>query len=294
MIESRRDKITEIIMKIYLILLVAFCLYPILMAIGVSFSDESEITKYGYSLIPRKFSVDAYRYLFASSLERILRSYLVTIFITLAGTALAMLITTLFAYALSVRDFKARNIFSFIAYFTMVFSSGMLPWYLVCVNYYHLSNTLAALILPACFNVWYCFLLRNFFKSVPFEITEAARIDGAGHFTIFFKVVLPMAKAGLASIALFYALGYWNDWYNALMFIKKQEMQPLQYMLYNVLSNAQFFSSEAASKLPVNFIVPKETVKMAITCVTIGPISLLYPFVQRFFVKGITVGAVKG
>jgi putative aldouronate transport system permease protein len=294
LIQGKRDRVADVVLKLYLLLMAVFCLFPILMAVGVSFTAETEVTRNGYALIPRVFSADAYAYLFETSARRIGRSYLVTICVTAAGTVLALAITALYAYALSVRSFKARNIFSLIAYFTMIFSAGMLPWYLVCVNYYRLSNSYLALILPACFNVWYCFLMRNFFQSVPHEITEAATIDGAGHLIIFARIILPTAKVGLSSIALFYALSFWNDWYLALMFIKKQEMQPLQFMLYNVLSNAQFFASESASRLNIDFVVPRETVKMAITCVTIGPIVFLYPFIQRFFVRGITVGGVKG
>jgi putative aldouronate transport system permease protein len=209
------------------------------------------------------------------------------------GTAASMLVTSMYAYAASVKTFKHRNILAMLAYIPMVFSAGILPWFIVLTRYYHLSNKVYALIVPCLMNLFYVFLIRNFFSAVPVELSEAAKIDGAGHARIFTTIVVPVARVGLITVALFYALGYWNDFYMALMFISKQEFYPLQYFLYTMLTNAEFAAMNSQT-LGYRISVPLETIKMALTCVTIGPIVLLFPFIQKYFAKGIVVGGIKG
>ena len=223
-----------------------------------------------------------------------LGAYKVTLFVTLVGTALSLFVTASVAYVVSVRDFKQRNLINMLLYIPMVFSAGLLPWYIVCTKYYHLTNTMWALILPPCLNVFNVFLMRNFFASLPTAVFESARIDGAGHFRIFFLIAIPMAQVGIITVGMLYALGYWNDYYNALMFIRKAEMYPMQYYLYNILSNIQFAARQSQTRLTYNIAIPSETIKMAIIIVTILPILFLYPFIQRYIVKGVVVGAVKG
>ena len=219
---------------------------------------------------------------------------MVTIVVTVLGTILSVIITTCFAYVISVKDFRHANKLAFFAYFTMLFSGGMLPWYLVCTKYYHLGNTLWGLILPYSMNVFYMYLIRNFIKGIPYELTESAKIDGVGHFQIFYKVILPLAKAGIVTIVLFYALTYWNDFYLPLMLVSEDKYFSMQYILYKMNANIQYLASNPNGMGAGHIVLPTNTIKMAITCIAIGPIALVYPFVQKYFVKGVTVGALKG
>lgn len=269
------------------------CLYPLLLVLSVSFSDETEVLTNGYSLIPKIFSLETYRYIFSSSGAKILRSYGVTIFVTVAGTLLSLFVTSMISFAISIKTLKYRNIIAFLCNFTIVFSAGLIPWYMVCVNILGLKNSILALLLPNMFSVWNMFLMRTYFSNISPSLYEAARIDGAGYFTIFLKIGAPLCKTALLTIGLMYALQYWNDWWNALMFIDKKNLFPLQYFLYNILSNVNAISSGRVPAGATAVKLPAETVKMAVTMITIGPIIFLYPFVQRYFVKGIMTGAVK-
>lgn len=179
-------------------------------------------------------------------------------------------------------------------YIPMIFSAGLLPWYIMCTKYYHLTDSFLALVLPCCMNTFNVFLLRNFYNSIPEELAEAAKIDGASYIKIFVSIFFPLAKVGTITVGMFYALSYWNDYYLALMFINKQNMYPLQYYLYNMLANVQFIANQANASLGYNINIPLETTKMATICVTIGPIILLYPLAQKHITKGVIVGAIKG
>ncbi|MFC5403274.1 carbohydrate ABC transporter permease [Cohnella soli] len=291
---SLSDKISLGIMYALILLFVAFCIYPLLLVLAVSFSKENNVMTYGYALIPKAFSLDAYSYVFNSLGNKLLRGYSVTLFVTVMGTALSVFATSTYAYVASVRGFRFSNLFSFLAYIPMVFSAGILPWYILLTKYYHLMNNISALIVPMTINLFYFFLLRNFFNAVPAEMAEAAKIDGAGHMTILFRVYFPIARVGIITIGLFYALTYWNDFYLALMFITEPKIYPLQFYLYTVLANLDFLNSHGGTAMGNSVKAPLETTKMALTTITIGPIIVLYPFMQRFFVKGVVVGAVKG
>ncbi len=270
------------------------CLYPLLLTLSVSFTPEAGIARDGFRLIPEAWSLDTYTYIFAHSGARILRSYGVTFFITVVGTIGSLLVTGMIAYAISLNELRYRNVIAFICNFTIIFSAGLVPWYVVCVNWYQLQNNLLALILPSMFSVWEMFLLRTYFSAVSPSLYDAAKIDGAGHMTIFFRIALPLTKTGLLTIGMMYALTYWNDWWNSLMFITKKELYPLQYYLYSIVSNVNAISSgRIPSGAAAGIRLPSETVKMAVTMITIGPIIFLYPFVQRYFVQGIMTGAVK-
>ena len=270
------------------------CLYPLLLTLSVSLTSERLIATDGFRLFPRAFTLDTYIYIFAHSGSRILRSYLITIFITVAGTLGAVLVTTMISFAISIRSLRYRNIIAFLCNFTLIFSSGIVPWYVVCVNWYKLQNNLLALIVPSLFSVWQMFLMRTYFQAVPASLYEAARIDGAGWLTIFFRVALPICKTAVLTISMMYALNFWNDWWHSLMFINDKNLFPLQYYLYSIVSNVQAISS---GRIPpgaaASIRLPSETVKMAVTIITIGPIIFLYPLVQRYFVHGIMMGAVK-
>jgi ABC-type glycerol-3-phosphate transport system permease component len=293
---KRKEAITFVQISSYILILLfaAFCLYPLLIAVAVSFSNENDVIKYGYLLIPRNITLGTYKFIFESIGHRILSGYKITLIVTVAGTICAMMVSASYAYAASVKSFKHRNLLNLLCYIPMVFNAGILPWYIIIASTYKLTNTIWSLILPALMNLWNVFLLRNFFNSIPIELSEAAKIDGAGQFRIFSQIVIPVSQVGLITVAMFYTLSFWNDWYLSLMFIRTQSLYPLQYILYNMLSNAQYLSSMSSLQISTEVRAPLETSKMAVTCITIGPIILLYPFVQKYFVKGIVVGAVKG
>lgn len=291
---TKKDNITIAVFYIIISCFALFCLFPIIIAFSGSFSNEIDITSKGFSLLPRNFTLDTYKYVFENLGFMIGSAYKMTILATVFGTLLSVFITTCYAYVVSVRDFKHGNKLAFFAYFTMLFNGGMLPWYLVCTQYLGLKNSLAALILPYSMNVFYMYLQRNFFKSLPYELTESAQIDGAGHLRIFFRILLPLSKAGIVTITLFYALQFWNDFYLPLMLINDTELYTMQYILYKMMANTQYLASNPNGTMSGHIILPAQTIKMAITCIAIGPIILVYPFIQKYFVKGVTVGAIKG
>lgn len=271
------------------------CLLPFIMVVTGSLTNEQDIGKYGYTLLPKHIDFIAYRVLFLDA-GRILNAYKISIIVTVAGTLLSLIINAMMAYAISRKDLKYRRFLNIFTLITILFNGGMVPWYIVCVNYMHLKDKLIALIIPYLANAWYIFLLRNYVQAIPDEMHESAKIDGAGEYTIFFKIIFRLMTPALATVGLFTALGYWNDWWLGLMLIDNQKLQPLQLLLRTVVSNITFIkTSPNASAISQLFsAIPTEGIKMAICVITIGPIIFLYPFVQRYFVKGIMVGAVKG
>lgn len=274
-------------------LLAILCIFPFILIISSSLTDETAITLNGYQFIPTVFSTEAYSVLFKYP-QDMLMAYGVTIGVTASGTLFGLFLTAMTSYVLSRRDFKWRNKFSFFFFFTTLFNGGLVPWYLM-MNSLGMKDSYFALILPLLLNVFYIIVMKSFMSSIPDAITESAKIDGATDFGIFIKLILPLSKPALATIGLFLALGYWNDWYNALLFISKSDMMPLQYYLYRMLANMDGLrKAMMASGMAVNFAMPTESLKMAMTIVATGPIFLVYPFIQRYFVKGLTIGAVKG
>ncbi|WP_019912445.1 carbohydrate ABC transporter permease [Paenibacillus sp. HW567] len=269
------------------------CLIPFWLVITGSFMTQEAINLHGYTLWPSEWSGKAYTLLFETS-GALVRAYGVTILVTVTGTAVGLLITAMTAYVLNCKDFRYRNHIAFYFYFTTLFSGGLVPWYIMMVKYLHMKNSLLALILPPMLNVFYILIMRSFVSAIPEAIRESATVDGAGDFTIFTRLILPLLKPALATIGLFIALNYWNDWFNTMMFIDNEQMYNLQYYLYQVLSKMEFMSYAVEQAGIAVSDMPTDAYKMAITLVTTGPIILLYPFVQRYFVKGITVGAVKG
>lgn len=264
-------------------------LVPFLLVLGSSFSDEISISKYGFSVIPRKFSLAAYRSIFANG-STILNAYKVTLIITIVGTIVAVAITSMLAYALSRKQLKYKNILNLFVYIPMVFSGGIVPFYIV-IHKLGFVDKIGGLIIPMVFNPFNFFLLLNFFRGLPDEIVESAKIDGAGEFRILLSIVMKIALPGIATISLFYSLAFWNDWTLALYLINKTELYPLQFLLRAIMQRATII---AGSNAHITGDIPAESVKMATVIVTIGPILLVYPFVQRYFVKGLTIGSVKG
>ena len=276
-----------------LCLFALICIIPFFLIIASSFTSESYIIKNGYVLWPKEFSLTAYELIFKNP-AKILRAYGVTAFVTITGTALSVFINAMTGYVLQRKDFKWRNIFSFYFFFTTLFSGGLVPWYILCVKTLHLKNTIWVLIIPTMVSVWNIILVKGFMGGIPGEITESAKIDGAGDFRIFVKLILPLSKPVIATIGLFTALAYWNDWYMCMLFIDKKELFDLQYLLYQLMGSIKALR-EIASQTTVSVSsMPIESTKMALTIVATGPIILVYPFVQKYFVKGLTLGAVKG
>ncbi|MDI4649899.1 carbohydrate ABC transporter permease [Cohnella hashimotonis] len=271
----------------------ALCLIPFLMIVVGSFTEESHIVKNGYSLFPDALSWDAYRFIFNNPAQ-ILSAYRVTILVTVFGTLLGLFISAMTAYVLQRKDFKNRNVFAFYFFFTTLFSGGLVPWYILVVRYLGLKESMLALLLPPLLNVFYIIILRSFISStVPDAISESAKMDGAGDFRIFLFIILPLVKPALATIGLFIALNYWNDWYHAMLFVNKEHLFPLQYFLYKILSSIAFANS-SVSQSAIAVESPKESFKLAMTVIATGPVVLLYPFVQKYFIQGLTIGAVKG
>ncbi|SCP94848.1 carbohydrate ABC transporter permease [Anaerobium acetethylicum] len=269
------------------------CLLPFIILVSGSFSSEQAIRFEGYGLLPKEFTTAAYELIFKVP-QTVIKAYGISIFITAVGTIFGLILIAMTAYVISRKDFKYRNVFSFFFYFTTLFNGGMVCTYIFYIQYLHLKDSLWALILPGMFNVFYLLIMRTFVSAIPTALIESAKIDGAGEFRTFFSVILPLLKSGMATIGMFLALGYWNDWYNAMLYINSEDKYPLQYMLYSLLQKAQALANIAGqASIPVADL-PSNSLKMAMAVVATGPIILVYPFVQKYFVKGITIGSVKG
>ena len=272
----------DIGLNIVFIIWTVLCIVPFLLILGISFSDENSILEYGYRIIPVRFSTAAYVFV-TSETTSLIRAYAITIYATVAGTLLSVIITALFAYPLSRKDFQG----------------GLVAGYMVYVEVLNLKNNLLVYLAPFLMSAWNVILMRTFMvTSIPDSLIDAAKIDGAGEWTIFNKIVMPLSLPGLATIALFTSIGIWNDWYTPLLYITDKKLYNLQFSLYSVLSNIEFLKSNFsivgghASQLLNN--LPTQSVRMAMCIVSIGPIILAYPFFQKYFIKGLTIGAVKG
>lgn len=288
---------THWLLHLVFLLIACTTILPIILVFMVSITDETTITQNGYSFFPQKISFEAYKYLFLDSMT-IIRAYGVTIFITVVGTIVGLMLTALLAYPISRRDFPYKNMLTFFVFFTMLFNGGLVPWYLVFTKLIPLKDTIWSLIIPGLLlNGFFVLIMRTFFAtSIPMAIIESAYMDGASESRIFFRIVLPLSTPVLATIGLFNTLGYWNDWFNSLVFLTESKYYSLQYLLNKILLNIQFLSqnSRNTNASQIMATLPTETVRMAMAIIGIGPIVLAYPFFQKYFVKGLTVGAVKG
>lgn len=275
-----------------LTIVAAICTLPFLLVVIGSFTENSEIIRNGYTLFPKQWSTAAYVSIFRFP-EAIIRSYGVSIYITVVGTALGLLIMLMCGYALQRRELRYANPITFFIYFTTLFSGGLVPWYMLITGM-GLKDSLWSLILPSLCSSFYILLIRNFMRQLPESLVDSAKIDGAGDFSIFWRIVLPLSTPIIATVGLFSALGYWNNWYNASLFIKDVTKWPLQYRLYSILSEQMAALALGAESGLAGVSAPTESVKLANAVLSTGPILLLYPFLQRYFVQGITIGAVKG
>jgi putative aldouronate transport system permease protein len=284
----------QISINFILIMLALASILPFLLLVISSFTDEVTLTLRGYSFFPEKFSLDAYEYLFQQS-TMLVRAYGITLLVTTVGTSVGLLLTSMLAYPLSRRDFSKRNVFSFIVFFTMLFNGGLVPSYLMWTGFFHIKNTIFALIVPnLLMNAFFVLLMKNYFSNnIPPELIEAAEMDGAGEYKVFFQIILPLSLPILATVGLMIGINYWNDWTNGLYYLTNPNLFSLQNLLNRILSNIQFLSTNTVSQ-KVTTELPSTSIRMAIAVVGMLPILVLYPFFQRYFVKGITIGSVKG
>lgn len=270
------------------------CLMPFWFLISGSFTSEHSIFNDGYNIIPKEFSLEAYIFIFRFP-ETILKAYGVTIINTAVGSITGLFIISMTGYVLHRKDCKYRNKIAFFIYFTTLFQGGLIPWYILITKYYQLQDNRLVLILPMLMNPFLIILMKNFMKtSVPNEIIESAKIDGAGDFMIYYKIVVSLSLPGLATIGLFLGLAYWNDWYLSSLYISTQSKYSLQFYLYNSLNAVTALRQMAQTGTAITVDVPTESARMAMAIVCTGPIIFLYPFVQKYFIKGLTIGAVKG
>ena len=268
------------------------CLFPFLLVIATSLTDEPDLTKHGYQLIPPKISMAAYEYLLNDP-AMIIRSYGITTSVTLLGTIIGLFITSMLAYALSRKDFPLARSFVFYVFFTMLFSGGLVPTYILVTRYLHLKDTIWALIAPYLVIPFFVLLLRSFFVTISEAIIESAKMEGAGEFWIYFRIILPLSLPALATVGLFQVLMYWNDWFLALLYIENSRLFPLQYILVSLMANIDFLSTTVTT-VTTQALVPAESARMAMAIVATGPVIFIFIFLQKYFIRGLTVGAIKG
>lgn len=288
------NAIFNLIFSIYCIL----CIAPLVLIFMISITDEKSLVKNGYSFVPEKVSFYAYDYLLGN-MGKIIRAYGVTIGACVVGTVLSVLLVMFYAYPISRKSFKYRNVFSFYIFFTMLFNGGLVPWYILYTKYLDLYDNPVMLIAPALVSAFNVLIVKTFLRTnLPDSILESARIDGAGEFKTFFKIVIPLSLPVIATIGLFQVLLYWNDWFFCLLFIKNQHFYNIQFSMYQVLRSVEFISasSNATGGQAGNELakLPSEALRMAMAIIGIGPIVFAYPFFQKYFIKGLTIGAVKG
>lgn len=287
----------QIAAHIIMIALTICCLFPFLLLIISSFTDESTLIREGYSIFPSKLGLQSYTYLLRN-IAKIGRAYGITILVTFVGTATSMMMTILMAYPLSRRELYGRNILAFFVFFTMLFNGGLVPTYIMYTRYLHIKNTLWALLIPSLLvNAFYVIMMRTYFTTnIPDAVIEAARIDGAGEWRTLFSVVLPLSGPMIATLALLIGLGYWNDWKNGLYYLTDSRLYSIQNMLNQMLKDVQFLKSgvDASAAADLTQDMPCVGIKMAIAVIGALPVMVVYPFFQKYFVKGITIGAVKG
>lgn len=296
MVENKKG--FQIGAHIVMVFLSLCCIFPFVLLIMSSFTDETALIRNGYTLFPEAFSLESYLYMFQSS-NKILTAYGITILTTLVGTVSGLVMTVLMAYPLSRRDLMGRNVMAFYVFFTMLFNGGLVPTYIMYTRYIPVNNTLFALIVPSLLvNAFYVIMMRTYFTTnVPEAVIEAARIDGAGEFRILGTIVLPMSVPMIATMTLLIGLAYWNDWKNGLYYLQQNKsLYSIQVLLNDMLRDVQALKSgmDAATAAEIAANMPSTGIKMAIAVVGVLPVLLVYPFFQKYFVKGITIGAVKG
>lgn len=289
------SKKSNVFFTALMVLVAIACVFPFVFVIIISFTSEQAISLHGYRLIPSEWSLSGYQYLFEMK-EQILQALFVTVFVTVFGTIVNVTFTSTYAYAISRNNFAYKNFFTMFALASMLFSAGMVPSYIVMNNMLHLKDTIWALILPMALSPFNIIVMRTFYRrSVPDAIIEAAKIDGASDLRTFIQIVLPLSVPGIATISLFAALAYWNDWFNALLYIQSDNLVPLQYLLMKIQANIDFMmqNTSLGAQVTGNMVIPKESTRMAMVVIATVPIAASYPFFQKYFVGGLTIGGVK-
>lgn len=293
---NRTDKITRVVIAtIFFVICIVCIIVPFITLVSISISDEIQIVKKGYNILPRGFSLSGYEYVF-KDWQNILRAYGVSSFITVVGGFVGLMVCTLFAYPLSRKDFTLRKYLTIYLAIVMFFNGGLVPTYILMVRYLHLKNTMMALILPLTVVPWYIIILRTFFSSIPFSLIESAKLDGAKEGRIFMQIILPLSKPALATVGLFLVLAYWNDWFNALLYLDERKLYPLQYVLYAIMRDVQeMFKNANVALVDMDMSkLPSESMRMAMCVIAAGPMMFIFPFFQKYFVRGLTVGSIKG
>jgi putative aldouronate transport system permease protein len=288
--------VANAMLNVLFILACLLTLIPIYVIVVASITSEASLTANGYRLWPQEFSGSAYRFLFSQG-SIVITAYRNTVISTVVGTVMSVIMVGLYAYPLSRSNFKFGTFFTFYAFFTMLFSGGLVSYYMVTRQILLLSNTLWALFLPSAFSPFWVIVMRTFYKAnVPNEIIEAARMDGASEWRTFIQIVVPLSMPGLATVALFSSIGIWNNFFNCLLLVDDAKYYSLQFTIYTTLNNIRFLleNADRMSGMVNLSELPSQTFRMAMAVVTVGPIILAYPFFQRFFIKGLTIGAIKG
>ena len=293
----QHDKIQQALMHIFMILLVLSCVLPFLLMVMASLTEEMTLTRNGYSFYPEVFSLETYRYIIRSA-GTILRGYVMTIVVTVIGTVCNLVLTILFAYPLSRKDLPYRSGLSFFLFFTMLFNGGLVPTYMMYANTFHIKNTIFALIVPSLMmNAFYVIMMRSFFSSsIPDSLIEAAKLDGASERKILMSIVVPLSKPMIVTLVLMVGLGYWNDWMNGLYYVTEQKLYTIQMILNNMINNIEFLTRNASmlGSAAANMKIPQVGIRMGIAVIAVLPVLIIYPFLQKYFVKGIVIGGVKG
>ncbi|CAH1192024.1 L-arabinose transport system permease protein AraQ [Paenibacillus allorhizoplanae] len=288
--------VTQTWIHVIFIVVCVACLYPFLVIVATSFQSENSIVQNGYSIIPNEFNLDAYRVILVEP-KQLLNSYVVTIVTTLIGTIVGLWVTTSYAFAISRHDYAYRGILAFLIFFTMLFKGGLVPSYILISKWLGLQNNILALIVPYLISGWFVLLMKGFLQALPNALFESAKMDGAGETRIFIQLVLPLSLPALATVGLFFVLQYWNDWWLTLLYVDSKDMLKLQYLLIRVLRNMEFLNSAEAIQYGLvkpGMVVPSLSARMAMCVLAAGPMLVVFPFFQRFFVRGLTVGSVKG
>ncbi|TLS48942.1 carbohydrate ABC transporter permease [Paenibacillus antri] len=286
----------QIVVNGFFLLLSACIVAPFVLIVSVSLTTEEKLYELGYSFFPRGFSTLAYEYLFQSP-GVILRAYGNTVFVTLVGTLLGLLLTALIGYVISRRDYRFRSPLTVFVFIPMMFSGGLVPFYILMTQYLHLKDSLWAIVLPGLLSPFYVLIMKGFMGKIPYELVESAKMDGAGEWRIFFRLVVPLSTPALATLGLFMAFNYWNEWFNALLFINDDTKVPLQLLLVRIMNTLDFLrnNSEYIQSLGINMSqFPNESVRMALVVLVAGPMMFVFPFFQKYFVQGLTVGSLKG
>lgn len=295
--KTREDKIYSFFGHLIMTILTLLAIIPILLMFISSLTDNATLLQNGYSFLPEKWSTYAYEWVFTSSSSMVIKAYGMSFILTATGVVCSLALTTCLAYGLSKKGLPGRNVLTFLVFFTMLFNGGLVPTYMMYTQIFHIKNTIWALIIPSLLmNAFYIIMMRSFFVSnIPDSLIEAARIDGAGEFRILFRIVLPLSKPMLATLALMVGLGYWNDWMNSLYYITDDSLYTLQAILNNIITSITFLqSSTMGSVASAVAAMPSTGIRMAIAVVGVIPVLVIYPFFQKYFVKGIVVGGVKG